>query len=140
MKTRTLLLLSLGCGLAIMLAGAVFLFQLATQDDVAEPISLGEPARVGDMTVVVEGADERGGVLVVDVRIGGVDDDDGGRGFRLIAAGRPIAALPADEGDCLVTMADAVSCSVRFDVGSADGTSRVLFYERGEESARWVLG
>jgi hypothetical protein len=29
---------------------------------------------------------------------------------------------------------------VHFDVSSADGSSRVLFYERGDQQARWVLG
>ena len=90
MKTRTLLLLALACGLAIMLAGAVFLVQLSGQADVEPPVPLGEIATAGDMTIVVDGADEAGGFLDVSVRIGGVDDDDGAAGFRLIASGRAV--------------------------------------------------
>lgn len=140
MKTRTLLLLALCCGLAIMLAGAIFLFQLANQDEVAEPVPVGEPAEIGDMVVVVESSDESSGRLTIGVRIGGVDDADGHEGFRLIASGRPIRLSTPAAGDCVGTGVDAVECTIRFDVSSADGVSRVLFYERGDEQARWVLG
>ena len=140
MKTRTLLLLALGCGLAIMAAGAVFLFQLASQDDVAEPVAIGVRSSVADMSVVVVESTERAGVLTVAVELGGVADDDGAAGFRLIASGRPITQLDAGPGDCLATQIAVQACTVRFDVSSADGVSRVLFYERGEDRARWVLG
>lgn len=139
MKTRTLLLLALACGLAIMVAGAVFLFQLTAQDEVAPPVPVGEPVEVADMTVRVLGAEEVGGALRVSVRIGGVDDDDGATGFRLIASGRPIVA-DTGPGRCGRTSVRASECTVSFDVSSADGSSRVLFYERGDEQARWVLG
>lgn len=140
MKTRTLLLLALACGLAIMLAGAVFLFQLAGQDDVSEAVPIGEAVEVGDLTVEVEAADESGGILRVGIRVAGVDDPDGAAGFRLIASGRPIAPTDTDAPDaCAATTVAEIVCVVRFDVSSADGSSRVLFYERGEEQARWVL-
>lgn len=140
MKTRTLLLLSLACGLAIMLAGAVFLFQLSTSDDVAEPVPLGDEVVVGDMRVTVLGSTEGGGRLAVEVDIGGVDDADGGDGFRLIASGRPV--LPSnlgDEGACGATTVEVSRCVVEFDTSLVDGSSRVLFYDRGDESQRWVL-
>jgi hypothetical protein len=137
MKTRTLLLLALGCGLAIMLAGAVFLFQLANQDDVAEPIAIGEVVGVGDMDVNVIDADETDGRLLVRVELGGVRDDAPAEDFRLIASGRP---LVPDRSDCPPTDVQLRSCVVEFDVSGADGVSRVLFYERGDEQARWVLG
>ena len=89
MKTRTLLLLALACGVAIMAAGAVFLVQLSRQADAAPPVPLGVATEVGDMRVVVEAAVEHDGVLDVTVTIGGVDDADGASGFRLIASGTP---------------------------------------------------
>jgi hypothetical protein len=138
MKTRTLLLLALGCGLMIMLAGAVFLFQLTTQDEVSAPDPLGEAVTVGDMRVTVEGADERGDVIDVEVVIGGVDDPDGLDGFRLIAGGRAMDQLGGDD-DCASTSTADAACTLRFDLSAVDGTSRVLFYERGEDRARWVL-
>lgn len=137
MKTRTLLLLAVGCGLAIMLAGAVFLFQLAGQDDVVEPIALGEPVGIGDMTVVIERATEASGELAVTVEIGGVEDDDPAADFRLIASGRPLTVA---DSTCAATDSSPQTCVVTFDVSTADGSSRVLFYERGDERARWVLG
>jgi hypothetical protein len=139
-KTRTLLLLALACGLAIMLAGAVFLFQLAGQDELSEPVPIGEPIEVGDMVVTVLSSDERVGALDVSVRIGGVDDPDGASGFHLVASGRVVDPdPPIDDAGCGATSADERPCVVRFDTAAADGTSRVLVYERGEERVRWVL-
>ena len=138
MKTRTLLLLALVCGTAILLAGGVMLFQLTGESDLADPTPVGEPALVGDMTVIVEDVDETTGELEVLVRIGGVDDPDGGSGFRLIASGRPVLPTASPELCGPTTVAEQV-CSLHFDVSSADGSSRVLFYERGDEQARWVL-
>ena len=137
MKTRTLLLLALACGLAIMVAGAVFLFQLATQDEVAEPVPIGRSVRVGDLTVVVAGREESAGRLDVEVEIGGVRDDQPADDFRLIASGRP---LRATSSTCPPTDAAVQLCVVSFDLSGADGVSRVLFYERGDDQARWVLG
>lgn len=139
MKTRTLMLLALGCGVAIMLAGATLFIQLARQDDVVAPVPIGAEAVIGDMTVVVESVDETAGRLTVDVSIGGVDDPDGARGFRLIASARPVLPEEPSGSDCVATSLAVQSCTVTFDVSSADGSSRVLFYERGEESVRWVL-
>jgi len=140
------MLLSLASGLAIMLAGAVFLFQLAGQSDVEESIELGSPARVGDMDVTVDESTESDGSLVVTVRLGGVDDSDGASGFRLIASGRPVGPAPIGPANggairpCGATTVAETTCVLRFDVTDADGTSRVLFYDRGDERARWVLG
>jgi hypothetical protein len=140
MKTRTLLLLALACGAAIMAAGAVFLVQLSRQADAAPPVPFGKATEVGDMRVIVDGADEREGVLEVSVTIGGVDDPDGSDGFRVIASGD--AAEPQGDGAdglCGATTRAAQRCIVRFDVSDARGDSRVLFYERGDDRARWVL-
>jgi len=135
-KTRNLLLLALGCGLAIMLAGAVFFFQLATQDTVDPPVAVGEAVEVGDMAVTVIDADESAGRLVVTIEIGGTVDDDPADEFRLIASARPV---PVSASDCLRSGSEIQVCTVTFDVGDADGSSRQLFYERGDEQARWIL-
>jgi hypothetical protein len=141
MKTRTLLLLALACGVTIMAAGAVFLVQLSRQADAAPPVPLGVATDVGDMRVVVDKAVEQDGVLDVAVTIGGVADADGANGFRLIASGRAAAPeVTSAAGACTVTTTEHQRCTIRFDVsGSGDG-SRVLFYERGDDRARWVLG
>jgi len=138
MKTRTLMLLALGCGVAIMLAGAVFLFQLATQDELTEPATVGVATRVGDMSVaVIEAQASEAGTLSVAIEIGGTADDAPAEDFRMIASGRP---APLVGTTCVPTAAAQQTCVVSFDVSTADGASRVLFYERGDEQARWVLG
>ena len=139
MKTRTLLLLALACGLAIMLAGAVFLFQLSTQDDLAAPTAVGEQVLVGDMTVSISAVDEQDGLLAVEIEIGGTADQQPADDFRLIASGRAVAVAGTT---CRPAQAQtgAQTCTVSFDVSQADGVSRVLFYERGDDQARWVLG
>lgn len=139
MKTRTLLLLALACGVAIMAAGAVLLVQLSRQESASEPVPLGETTRVGDMRVAVADSAERDGVLTVDVTIGGVDDPDGAAAFRLIAAGRAATRVDGAGDDCGATTVADQRCVVRFDVSAADGESRVLFYERGDEQVRWAL-
>jgi hypothetical protein len=140
MKTRTLLLLALACGVLIMTAGAVFLVQLSRQADAAPPVPIGVATQVGDMHVVVDSAVEHDGVLDVTLTIGGVDDADGAGGFRLIASGHAIATLAADEaGSCGAITTEQQRCTIRFDVSGARGDSRVLFYERGDDRARWVL-
>lgn len=131
------MLLALGCGLAIMLAGAIFLFQLTSQDTIGEPVDVGEPTQVGDMSVAVTSVAEEGGRLTVLLRIGGTADDDPTEGFRLIASGRPISL---ESSTCPASSEALADCMIAFDVVGADGASRVLFYERGDEQARWVLG
>jgi hypothetical protein len=143
-KTRTLLLLALACGTAILLAGGVLLVQLAGRADVEDAVPIGATRIVGDMQVVVETSSETAGRLDVVVRIGGVEDADGADGFALIAAARP--AEPLDDeatGDLAPCGATALSqrrCRLSFDVAGADGDSRVLLYRRGDEQVRWQLG
>ena len=89
MKTRTLLLLALGCGLAILLAGGALLVKLAGQDDPEPPVALGVESSIGDMRVTVLSAAEQPetDTLTVELVLGGVDDPDGAAGFELIASG-----------------------------------------------------
>ena len=136
MKTRTLMLLALGCGVAIMLAGAVFLFQLTNQAEVEAPVPIGEAAAVGDMTVAVTEFDESVGRLSVTLAIGGTADDDPTDEFRLIASARPVTIATSS---CPPSTVAVATCTIEFDVSAADGVSRVLFYERGDQQARWVL-
>lgn len=131
------MLMALGCGLAIMLAGAVFLVQLTSQDAIDEPVAVGESTEVGDMTVGVTEAVEDGDRLRVLLVIGGTADDDPTEGFRLIASGRPVTVASST---CPASSEALANCLIEFDVAGADGASRVLFYERGDEQARWVLG
>jgi hypothetical protein len=135
-RTRTLLLLAVGCGLVILAAGVVLLLGLANQDEQATAASLGERVTVADMTVTVVEASEDGDELTVVLDIGGVDDPDGTREFRLVVPGE---SLRADGGSCAGTTVDPQRCTLQFDLGDTKGSARVLIYRRGDERARWQL-
>jgi len=138
MKTRTLLLLSVGVGLMILLAGGVLLFQLANEQAAVEPAAIGEPVEVGDVDVTVTGFDADTAVLAVDVDVGGVDDDIDS--FRLLTGDRRLEPIssPAD-GRCTEITVDVQSCRIEFDLSSAEGSNRVLVLRRGDEQRNWVL-
>ena len=144
MKTRTLLLLSVGTALAILLAGGVFLLQLANQDDASVLASIGDAAQVGDVTVTVLAAEESGGVLAVDVEIGGLDDEDGIDTFRLVTGDRRLSPLgagseDASAGRCNSITVEATVCRIDFDVSASETSSRVLVMRRGDDQTNWRL-
>lgn len=142
MKTRTLLLLSVGVGLAILLAGGVFLFQLSNESATVDVAELGEPVEVGDVQVTVHGVSgaETTSVLSVDVELGGVDDGDGTDSFRLITGADPLAPLAAPAaGRCTAITVDTQACRLDFDVSATEGPNRVLVLRRGDEQRRWDL-
>ncbi len=138
MKTRTLLLLSVGVGLMILLAGGVLLLQLANESAAVEPAEVGDTVRVGDVDVTVFGAQESSALFSVDVEVGGVDDDIDS--FSLATGDRrldPVTA--AAEGRCTkITLADQ-RCRIEFDVSASDGSNRVLVLRRGDDQRNWVL-
>ena len=137
MQTRTLLLLSLGCGFVILIAGAALLVQLSASDDLSTPAPIGSVVTVGDMAVTVVGANVTAASVVVDLQLGGVDDPDGSRSFGLIASGTSYAP---DGGDCDPVTLATRECSVTFAATvEGDDTALVLVAERGESRTRWVL-
>jgi len=138
MKTRTLLLLSVGVGLMILLAGGVLLLQLANESAAVEPAEIGEAVEVGDVDVVVLGAQEIT-TFAVDVELGGVDDDLSG--FSLATGDRRLQPLTTDaDGRCTEITVAEQRCRIEFDVSAADGSNRVLVLRRGDEQRNWVLG
>ncbi len=143
MKTRTLLLLAFGCGLAILLAGGLQLLRLAGDDEPPAPLAVGETALVGDMRVTVREAVEEGGTMLVRLTMIGVDDADGGSGFRLVVPGGTVTpvAPPAGDGELCGATAEVIetACALAFDTSRADGSARVLLYDRAGETQRWDL-
>lgn len=136
MKTRTLLLLSLACALAIVAAGLALAVRVASSPEAVPPAVNGEPVRVGDMVTVVEGASVGAGIITVRLEVGGVEDDDVSADFVLLVAG---TAHRVASGDCDPASIESRACTVTFS-GSVDrGTSVVLTQTRGEEQVRWVL-
>jgi hypothetical protein len=138
-RTRTLLLLAVACGLVILVAGVVQLLRIAGQDETAEFSPLGSEVRVGDLEVVVDSYDESGGTAEVAVRLGGVDDPDGAADFRLVVPGEVLAPTGGGDEACGAVTVDPEACRLRFDVGDAAGGVRVLRVERGDDDARWEL-
>ena len=140
MRTRTLLILAVICGFAILVAGGVQLLRIANQDsDGAEYTEIGEAVDVGDLTVVVESWDEAAGTVTVAVRLGGVDDPDGTDDFRLGVAGDSLEPSGRGDGQCAGTTIADQECQLTFRVGDAAGGARILVYRRGDDVARWVL-
>lgn len=133
-RTRTLMLLSMLIGLVILLAGGVLLVQLVNRVDIVEPSVVGESVTVGDMTIVVESSREEAGRHVVEMMVGGVPDPDIGRGFRMIASARPAPLVES----CGAADVQLQPCTLVFETLDDDG-SRQIIYERGDQSARWVL-
>jgi VCBS repeat-containing protein len=142
MRTRTLLLLSVAVGLAILLAGGVFLFQLSNESAAVEVADIGEEVEVGDVVVTVEDvATSDEATLAVNVEIGGVDDADGIDSFRLITGTEPLRPIAAPAaGRCTEITEAPQSCAIEFDVTATEGSNRVLVLRRGDEQRRWDLG
>jgi hypothetical protein len=143
MKTRTLLLLSVGTALAILVAGGVLLFQLSNESGALTAVDLGASVTVGDVTITVVDAvaatDDRG-LLGVDVEIGGVDDPDGLDTIRLVTGDRTLAPIAAvDDGRCTAITVAVQECRLDFDVSGSETSSRVLVMRRGDEQVNWRL-
>jgi len=137
-RTRTLLLLAVGCGLLILGAGVVQLLRVAAQDEPARGAAVGESVSVGDLTVTVVDFTEQAGRGVVAVDLGGVDDPDGTDEFRLVVPGASLA--PSAGGTtCAETTVARQRCALVFELPDESGTSRVLLYRRGDEQIRWEL-
>lgn len=139
MRTRTLLLLAVGCGLLILAAGVVQLLRIAGQDDPPQAAAVGAPIRIGDLTVTVDDLAETAGQAVVVIELGGVDDPDGTDEFRLVVPGAALRPTTSGDEPCRGTTVATQRCNLTFDVSNVEGSSRVLLYRRGEQQVRWEL-
>lgn len=139
MRTRTLLLLAIGCGLAILIAGGVQLLRVGGQKQTSEVLDVGRVGKAGDVSVTllapaepVTGSTD----LSVRVRIGGTDDPNGFDGFTLVGPGK---VAKVKSSTCTgITVADA-ECTVTFATEEMQGTSRQLIFRRADRQLRWVL-
>jgi hypothetical protein len=140
MKTRTLLLLAVGCGIAILMAGMFVLLRLDHQTTSA-PLGIGQQGVAGDARVTVESVKVVDGDLLVTVQLGGVADPNGVAGFSLIAPNRRIPAgpdqNPADR--CHGFTVAPNTCTLSFPMAGLEGTVRQLVFERATEKVRWNL-
>jgi len=134
-KTRTLLLLAVTCGLAILLAGGIQLLRVANQQSPAKPLAIGQSAKVGDATVTVDAVDTSDAELTVTIRVSGVDDGNGGAGFTLVTD-QPMAPV---DNDCTAFTVAERRCQMRFALGATRSQARVLVFSRATELIRWNL-
>lgn len=142
MRTRTLLLLAVACGVAILAAGAALFVQLAGQDEPARPVHVGVEVTVGDLRANVDSFGETDGRFEVVIDLAGVDDDDAIADFTLVTPDGPVAAdttASVDPPACLAATVAEVRCTLVFPLSENPGTTRVLVLRRGDEQARWEL-
>lgn len=139
MKTRTLLLLSVGCGLAILVAGMVLVLQLAGQPAPAAPLAIGATGQAGDLVVTVRDVAVVDGVMDVAIEWSGPADPDAVSDFVLVAPEAVVRPSVAGEGGCPSPAAEPVECTLSFGVADLTGTARQLVLERGGEKVRWSL-
>lgn len=139
MSTRKLILTALVCGMAIMLAGGIKLFQVVTTDTAAQVLDLGVESKVSDMTVTVTAVDKEPGATVVQVRMRGVEGADGLEGWRILADGELAAPISDNShgatGACTTSAMSPVTCTLRFI--AAKGTVTVAYSRAGQQS-QWA--
>ena len=135
MSTRKLILTALVCGLAVMLAGGIKLFQMATEDVEAVVFSLGTSQTLADMTVSVTKVEQEADATLVTVTMVGVEGANAAEGWRLLANGTVISPL-LTKTDCQNTTTDAVMTCV---VGFPESTGSVtVAYLRAGEQSQWA--
>ena len=137
MRTRTLLLLAVTCGLVILLAGGIFFWQLSNQKSTL-PLVVGDTGTAGDVRVTVGGIDEADGRMTVTISIGGAEDGDALDGFTLVGVPNPVDALP-DAGTCGSITVTAVTCTVVFPTDEFTTADRQLLFNRADDQIRWKL-
>jgi hypothetical protein len=136
MRTKTLLLLAVGCGLVILLAGGIQLLRVGGQEQSAKVLSTGQPGKAGDVTVQLVSATVGQDDVTAVVRVGGVDDPDGLNGFTLVAPGK---VVPVSTSSCDGIAVAPVDCTLTFPTADLQGTSRQLIFHRADQQLRWVL-
>lgn len=140
MKTRTLLLLSVACGLVILVAGGLKLLQVATDRTEVPVLSTGDESRIGDMTVRVESITVGTSGTEARVAMAGVPGATAVDGWRLLGDGEvvePFTTVGDGVCDARTTVPDAgeVVCVVRF---PSVETVQAVAYTRAGEQRQWA--
>ena len=136
MKTRTLLLLSLGCAIVILAAGIGLFVRLGANDVTTVPSEFGDRVEIGDLQVVVSNASREGLKQRISVTVSGIDDREVTDSFAVISSG---VSLNAEPNVCVAVIDADTSCEVEFVLSTETSEPAVLIVTRGEERGRWVL-
>ncbi len=138
-KTRTLLLLAVACGLVILVAGSIKIFLIA---DTSAPQHLQIPGstKVVSMKVDVTRVERAAGETLVSVTLQGEDDPSGALSWVLVTGTKRLTphAPPINAGTACGATKSSVptSCVLAFDTTESAG---LLTYDRGGEVARWDI-
>lgn len=137
MKTRTLLLLAVACGLIILIAGGIKLLLVADAQPPAH-LALGATSAVGDMSVTVVAFEQIKGLALATVSLSGVEDADGATTWVFGTAEaqlKPVAPPSGAGEECGATkQAQKTTCVLAFETTATTG---VLRYQRAGEVRRW---
>ena len=140
MKTRNLIILSICCGLMIVLAGGFKLFQVATDRTEVPVNKLGVAATIGDMTATVTLIDESTEGISVAIEMIGVAGDSVIDGWRLLGDGKvlePSGAVLDGACDASTKVPDtgaSIQCFLRFPAVKA---VQAVAYTRAGEQRQW---
>ena len=139
MRTRTLLLLAVGCGLLILVAGSIQLLRIATQDE-TELLGIGDTGAAGEAVVQVRDYDNESveGFDLVEVALSGVDDPQGLDAFTLRAPGGKFS-VSSDVTSCVGFTAVPTECTLAFATADTAVGDRQLVLERGGDKVVWDL-
>ncbi|MEI7507212.1 MAG: hypothetical protein WCK23_10380 [Actinomycetes bacterium] len=140
MKTRNLIILSICCGLMIVLAGGFKLFQVATDRTEVPVNKLGVAATIGDMTATVTLIDESTEGISVAIEMSGVAGDSVIDGWRLLGDGKvlePSGAVLDGACDASTKVPEtgaSIQCFLRFPAVKA---VQAVAYTRAGEQRQW---
>ena len=138
MKTRTLLLLAVTCGLAILVAGGLQLLRVSDQSTTTKRLGIEVTGKAGDATVTLLKVADDGDNLRATVRLGGVDDAEGLRGFTLVAPGKVVSPITAS-GSCAGITLASTQCDLVFPTVGLKGDVRQLLFKRAEQQLLWCI-
>ena len=144
MKTRTLILLAMACGLAILVAGGAFLWRVIANKDeltIPDPAGVGQTQQVGPVRATLLQYVLQGDQLDVTVRLESTEPlGDAGSGWALLVDGKladPVTAT--DSSACAgkpVTVGQPVECTLAFQASDGD---RYVAYATGAQQRLWRL-
>jgi hypothetical protein len=135
-KTRTLLLLAVTCGLAILVAGTVQLLRVADQTSSSALLAPGATGRAGDARVVLVAVQADPATVTATIDVAGVDDATGVAGFTMVAPEEP---RPVTGGTCRALTVSPQRCTLVFDNTGLRSATRQLLLRRAGEQLRWLL-
>jgi hypothetical protein len=145
-STRRLITLALLCGLAILVAGGLWLVMAArgTGDElVASNLPLGASAEVGGIAATaVDAARAEGGILALTVRMTAEGDaaGDPARGWAVVSTRGLVERVEDGCGGRDVAAGSTLECTIRFRLTDDQAASAIrAVFGRDGERASWEL-